>query len=186
MDSRLNIDAATEEKLSRIVLVNQMIVGGLIAGVLFLTIMLVVMQQSGAVEQEPKEDSLPIVALAAAGVAAMATIARVFVGMMGTVKDDATKQSNPNSPIHGMGSDIKDPFIRRVAGNWTVGNIVRNAITEGAALFNGIAYMVEGQIWSIAIVGALIAWMLFGMPTKTSLKQRIEERQMDLPPEPNL
>lgn len=185
MDSRLNIDAATEEKLSRIVLVNQMIVGGLIAGVLFLTIMLVVMQQSGAVEQEPKEDSLPIVALAAAGVAAMATIARVFVGMMGTVKDDG-QQPSATSPVNGLGSDIEDPFIRRVAGNWTVGNIVRNAITEGAALFNGIAYMVEGQIWSIAIVGALIAWMLFGMPTKTSLKQRIEERQMDLPPEPNL
>lgn len=181
MNNNTQIDAETEEQLSRIVRVNQLIVGGLIAGALFLVGMLVVMQQSGVVEKQDN-DQLPVIAMAAAGFAAMSAAGRVFVGLTGTIKDDGnTAQTSRNS---GLGADISDPFIQRVAANWTTGNIVRNAMTEGAAIFNGVAYMIDGQIWSIAISGALLAWMVVAMPRMSSLKQRIEERQMDTPPEP--
>jgi len=55
--------------------------------------------------------------------------------------------------------------------------IVGNAVLEGAAFFNVIVYMSEGQWWSLAIVGLLLLMMLMNFPTRDRLDAFVAEQQ---------
>ena len=66
--------------------------------------------------------------------------------------------------------------------------IVGCALLEGAGLFNVIAYLVEGQTWSLAIVTWLVALIGISIPTVDKVNNwaddRLRQIQLD-PPQPN-
>lgn len=165
------IDQETREKLEPLVRVNQLIVAGLMASVVFLTIMLVVVFTTARGDKIDPNDA-PVVAYIAAGFALMACVMRLVVGPI--VARSAEK--NPRPATNGFMGTIDDPALTRIAAGWQTSNIVRNALTEGAALFNAVAYMVHGNPISLGIVGFLLAWMALGFPTMGRLEEHIESR----------
>lgn len=54
--------------------------------------------------------------------------------------------------------------------------IIGLAILEGAAFFNVIAYMLEGNVWSLGAAGGLIVVMLLTFPTRSRVAFWIENR----------
>ena len=167
------IEQELREKLEPVVRTNQIIVGALAAGLVLMTVMFVVVG--------PKQEAeTPITALVAAGVAGMALIARPFIGLIGTDSDDAERALPEGVETTG------DPLVDRVAGNWTTGNVVRGAVLEGPGLLNAIAYLIDGQWWSLAIVAVIVVWLVAGLPSMNQLEQRIEERRAGVTPEPDV
>ena len=63
--------------------------------------------------------------------------------------------------------------------------IVACALLEGAAIFNLIGFLVEGQIWTLAIVTALLAVMASAFPTLERVDswadEQLRQLQMDPP-----
>lgn len=57
--------------------------------------------------------------------------------------------------------------------------IVQCALPEGAAFFNLIAYIVDHQVWSLAIVAVLMLWMSSPFPTRDGVANWIG-RQLEL------
>ena len=78
----------------------------------------------------------------------------------------SNQEANPNA-------DAND-----LLGIFQTKTIIGLALLEGAAFFNLIACIVEHNWWSLAIVGALVFWMLAMFPTKTRVLQWIETKQM--------
>ncbi|MBX3438908.1 MAG: hypothetical protein KF861_15565 [Planctomycetaceae bacterium] len=52
------------------------------------------------------------------------------------------------------------------------------AILEGAVFFNLVAAMIEHNVWSLAIAGGLLFWMLAMFPTQTRVAHWVESQQM--------
>ena len=167
------IEQELREKLQPVVRVNKIIVGALTLGLALLAGIFLFLGPQQVAET-------PIVSMVAAGVAGMSLIARPFIGLIGTDSDDAQRSLPEGVDATG------DPLVDRVAGNWTTGNIVRGAMLEGPGLLNAIVYLIEGQWWSMAIVGVILAWMIGGLPTMDQLEQRIEERRAGVTPEPDV
>ena len=166
------LEHEVQEKLKPVVLVGQIIVAALIAGVVFLTIMLVIVFNTERADKDVEADE-PMVAYVGAGLAAMATIGRLTIGPF-LARSVGGGGQGPAGNL-----DVDDPVIKQAAGGWLTSTIVRNSFTEGAALVNAIAYMVHGQIWSIAIVGGLLAWMAAAFPRMSQLEEFVQDRQME-------
>lgn len=58
------------------------------------------------------------------------------------------------------------------------GLMVGLALLEGAAFFNLVAYIIEGNWWSLAITGVLVFAMLAKFPTSTRVQHWIETQQL--------
>jgi hypothetical protein len=56
--------------------------------------------------------------------------------------------------------------------------IIGRALLEGAGFFNNIAFLVDKNWWSLAVVGFLVFWMLITFPTRTRVEQWIETQRM--------
>jgi hypothetical protein len=54
--------------------------------------------------------------------------------------------------------------------------IVGAAIFEGAAFFNLVTYMIEGQVFSLAIAGVLLLLILMHFPTVGGVQEWLETR----------
>jgi len=63
--------------------------------------------------------------------------------------------------------------------------IIASALLEGAALFNCIALIVQGQIWSLGIVGGLVLLMAAGFPTVDRVDAWTEEQLRNWQLNPN-
>ncbi|MEM8874472.1 MAG: hypothetical protein AAGD32_09450 [Planctomycetota bacterium] len=57
-------------------------------------------------------------------------------------------------------------------------SLFRAAILEGAALFNGVAYLLEGQTLNLAAIGVLVGLMLIGFPTRTKFATYIGDETL--------
>lgn len=55
--------------------------------------------------------------------------------------------------------------------------IVSGALPEGAAFFNLICYMIEGQWWSLAFAGACLAMVASSFPSKDGIETWIRQQQ---------
>jgi len=54
--------------------------------------------------------------------------------------------------------------------------IVGDALLEGAAFFNLVAFMVEGQVWNAAIAGVLAFLIAVTFPTRSSVDGWVEQQ----------
>lgn len=68
-----------------------------------------------------------------------------------------------------------------LAGLYQTKMIIGMALLEGAAFINLVAYIVEKQIWSFGVVGALVLVMVASFPTQWKIENWVEDMKRDLP-----
>jgi hypothetical protein len=78
-------------------------------------------------------------------------------------------------------ADLLDPLL---CGIFQTRLIIGFAMLEGAAFLQAIAYMVEGQLFSLAIGLALVLVMAMAFPTRSRLENWIERRKGVIMQEP--
>lgn len=90
---------------------------------------------------------------------------------------------NPTSLPESHRNEQFDPRADEVfvalAGTYQVELIIKVALLEGAAFYNIIAYRVEQQPWTLAIIAALLVFILMQFPTRSRIRNRIETETMD-------
>lgn len=144
-----------DDSITKFALVCKIIAGALIAGVLAFAAVAVVLRLG----KPPAADGL--VSLIAAGVAAAALVIRqVALGFFGGRTGE--------SQAVGAAGPLMLYQTRLIVGL---------AVLEGAALFNLIAYLIEGRWWSLAVAAVLVAFMLAAFPTRARLRRWVEDRE---------
>ena len=116
-----------------------------------------------------------ILAYLAAGAAAVCVVARLFVPSQ-IVRDGIILLLKARQP-----EDLSRRDLYPVCQTHM---IVACALLEGAAFFNLVSYMVEGQVWTLAIVAALLALMASSFPTLEKVNSWADDqlRQLQLDP----
>jgi hypothetical protein len=62
-------------------------------------------------------------------------------------------------------------------GLYQIQLIVGDAMLEGATFLQLIAYLLEGQPWSLAVAGLLVALLLLRTPVRTRVERWVERQQ---------
>ncbi|MGC1273374.1 MAG: hypothetical protein WBC44_06670 [Planctomycetaceae bacterium] len=141
--------------MTQTLLVCRIIAGALIFGVVAFGTVAVVLRLG----EPPGQNSF--VSAIGAGFAFVTVIARqMFIGFLG---------GRTASQVPGTTSAALASYQTRM--------IAGLAILEGAAFFNLICYLIEGHWWSLAVVAALLAWMIASYPTRTRLLHWVEDRE---------
>lgn len=75
-------------------------------------------------------------------------------------------------------SELSDVNRRALSlfGIYQTQMIIGLALLEGAAFFNCVAYMQEGNVWSLGVVGGLVVIMLLSFPTRARVAFWIENK----------
>ncbi len=151
--------------------VIRIIAGALIAGVLlFAGIVLLLVHGSG----EPVQPRGQLISLIMAGLVAVELVPFALVATMIRVDSPAIQQSLQRQRAT---SPPVDPDQLHLAV-YQIRMIIRYAILEGGAFANLVAYMLERNWWSLAIVGGLVFLMLTMFPTRTRLEHWLETQRM--------
>jgi hypothetical protein len=145
---------ADERTIDQTLLTCRIIGGALVFGVVSFVTIAVVLRLGQAAEEGA------LMSLVGVGVAAAAVVARQVV--VGVMSGATPKAGLPASGALGL-------YVTRL--------IVGLAILEAAAFFNVIAYLLEGHWWSLLVVAGLVAWMIASFPTRTRLRQWVEDRE---------
>lgn len=150
----------------------QIVCGALMMGVVSFLGVVIFIRIGKGVQPAPV---VPIVACLAAGMAALMTVVRLVVPLL--VTRSAIKQITVIRPLN----DIRKLDLY---GVYQTQMIVGCALLEGAAFFNLISFLIEGQVWSLGIVAALLAMMAASFPTLERVDGWAEDqlRQLQLNP----
>jgi hypothetical protein len=131
----------------------QIICGALMMGVLSFAFV-AAMVRFGQADQPPA--AVPMIAYFAAGMAAMAILVRLIAGPL--VVRAGLKQITTLRPIAELGKlDLYGVYQTQM--------IVSCAVLEGAAFFNLIGVIIDGQLWSFGVVALLLVLMAISFPT---------------------
>lgn len=139
--------------ITQAALICKIIASALIGGVLAFAAVAIVIRRG-----QPAEGTL-ISFIGAGGAAAMVVARQVVLGLMSTA---SAKAGTSHAGAIGL-------YVTRL--------IIGYAVLEGAAFFNLIAYLLEGNWWSLAIAAALVALMLAAYPTRARIRQWVEDRE---------
>lgn len=149
----------------------QIIAFALIMGVVMFSGVIVA---AGMAAEEPPET--PLISLIGIGFALMCFIAALVVpslmmkGMRKSVMEG--KPLNTQQPqYHSEAVGEVGPLL----GVFTTKEIVWRALLEGPAFLNLIAYMLEAQDFSLAIVGALVLTMLVTFPSRDKVERFVRD-----------
>ncbi len=148
-----------------IILVMQVINASLVLGVaVFLGVAILITQ-----DQPPKEPQITYLALGFLAVGILISwVFRVPINKNRVILKD--QSFDPNS---------EEVFLA-LAQTYQTERIIKLAIIEGGAFFNGVAYMTEKVWWSLAAMGLAILLMLIGFPTRSQINAWIERRTLGL------
>jgi len=145
----------TEEAINGFALVCKIIASSLIGGVLAFAGVAIVLRLG----KPPAPGSL-ISSVAAGVVAATVVIRQVVLGLFA-----------------GRTGDSQGPAPAGPLALYQTRMIVGLALLEGAAFFNLVAYLIEGRWWSLAVTAVPLAFMLAAYPTRTRIRQWVEDRE---------
>jgi F0F1-type ATP synthase membrane subunit c/vacuolar-type H+-ATPase subunit K len=148
----MSSDAGSREAaLEQTLLLGRIIASTLVFGVLVFATLVIVLRLG-----EPAAETVLVSSLAAGVAAVVVIIRQIVIGIMtGRAADARSEQTEPLAL-----------YQTRL--------IVGLGILEGAALFNLIAYFLEGHWWSLGIVAALVAWMMAAFPTRGRMRRWVE------------
>jgi len=96
---------------------------------------------------------------------------------MGSV---VTRRRLTSSQVLQNAAAIREDYRRALAPIYSLRNVVSRALLEGAAFFNLIAYIVEGQMWTLGIVAVLVAMMAVPFPSQTDFENWAEQVRRDV------
>jgi hypothetical protein len=146
---------ADERTIDQTLLTCRIIAGALVFGVVSFVTVAVVMRLGQAAA------GAAVLSYVGVGAAAIAVIVRQIVP---GIASGLAPQGGAASPAAGALALYQTRMI------------VGLAILEAAAFFNTIAYVLEGHWWSLVVVAVLVALMLGAFPTRTRLRQWVEDR----------
>jgi hypothetical protein len=134
-------------------------------GVVFFAVVVLVIRQGGAANLPPP--AVPMVSYVLAGMAALTFV--MFLILPGMLESSWRKQfARPNS-------DGGEP------GQWwglyQTRLIIRCALLEGTAFAQLIAYMLEGQQWSLGLALGLLVALLAQFPTRSGVEGWVETQR---------
>jgi len=100
-------------------------------------------------------DGQPIVSFVGVGFAAIALVLQFFV---------------PNALVMAQGGTLRqisgEERRRALGGLYMTRTLIVMAILEGAAMLNIVAYILEHQIWSYAVVAVILTMMALRFPSQ--------------------
>lgn len=151
----------TEEQRQQInatVRTSQIIVAALVTGVLAFLGIVVALFSRG--------DGEPLITWIAIAVAIVTVFASIVVSRMVTRQGlQSTDLPSPSGVDDRFGVGTDDRVLSKVLAAYQTRLIVACAPLEGAAFFNLIAYMLEGQALSLIVAGMLMLLMAVRFPT---------------------
>jgi hypothetical protein len=153
---------SSEEFARGVIRIVQIIVAALAMGMICFAAVAIFQR----IPNPPQQDAL--IAYLAAGFAPMMLFVRAIVGTS-TVNRSRKNIAAGIRPLNPPAAGSQLP------ANFTGGDqflfvfqqktIIESALVEGAAFFNLIAFLTEGQWWSLAVAGVLLAVLLVPFPT---------------------
>ena len=162
-------------ELSAIARTAQIIVAALAMGVIFFGLIVVLAIQPTAIEGMPV---LSIAAVAAAlptlGMAAILP-SLIVNAMLKRMADDQQAAHN-RTDANALPASAAESLLRC----YITKTILIAAPLEGAAFFQLIAYLVEGQWWSLLVALMLVVGILLQFPTATRIQHWIENQLQKL------
>ncbi len=147
----------------QMVFVMQIIAFALIQGVLIFLLIAVFITQGN----QPQQGQLTIIGIA---FAVLALVGQAFVRLQLEFSKVEKETYDPRS----------DEALLAFVPVYQTELIIKLALLEGAAFFNGVAYLLEINWWSLAAMGALLAVMCFSFPTRPRITRWIERRTVEL------
>ncbi len=153
--------------------VLRIIATALIFGVVCLTVVAVMLARGNGQPAQPRGQ---LISLIMAGLAVTEVVPFALV-------PNLVPTSSPLFHQESAGADRELPSgaPHGLVGVYQVRTIIRYALLEGAALANLIAYFIERNWWSLAIVGGLVFIMLAIFPTRTRLEHWLELERLTTP-----
>lgn len=170
----------TEEErafLARVTRTMQIIVGALAGGVVMFFVAVLAIT-SGNPPKPPDTPMLSYMALAAAPAAIL--VAMFFPGFVLRSQRQAMLAGQPTLQAGSTGGrplPEAEQKLMPFVGGYQTALIIRSAILEGAAFFCLVAYMIEGQTWSLVGAGVLLLFILTGVPTRSRIEDAVERER---------
>lgn len=143
------MNSEDRENLTPQIRVMQVITGAMVTGVAFFALIVV------AIAEPSDEERQPLISLVAVLLAVFAGIAAFVVPRLTSRRASPTPESYQTQLIVGL------------------------ALLEGAAFFNLVAYLIEAQLYTLAIAGMLAFVMMLRFPTLRSVRDWIERRDRE-------
>lgn len=161
----MQLNEDQEVFLRKSLLTMQIIAGALINGVVVFFV-IAVFVLSPQVNNDP-----PLIAYIALGVGCLAVVMSFAIPnlIMASTKKSLIKGKPINLPDNYQGA-TNVGFLGPLVGMYQTKLIISMAILEGAAFFNLIAYIIEGQRMSLIMTGLLVAIMATKFATRGGLE----------------
>jgi hypothetical protein len=160
--------------------ITRIIIGAMMMGIVsFLAVVIFVTQQ-----REPNQDSQSLVSYMAVGGLALALVTwflipdlvvKGLVGQIaaGTWKPPKNAETEERAPL----TDYPTDASKLLLVNQTRA-IIATALLEGAAFFGLVAYLVEGQLFVLAVPGVVLALLALTFPARERVVQWAEVQQV--------
>lgn len=163
-----------ETRLDRHLQVMRFIVGAMILGVLTSLIAFVAIRT----QKNQPQPQTPLITFIMAGVAAVCVVMSVVVPNSITANFRRTLVQKGGQP---SGVNTAESVEPGHVGLWCMAYqtrlIVAAALLEGPAFALGIAYLLEGTLWSLCLVGVLLGLLSIRFPTQAGVQHWIEEQR---------
>ncbi|MHB8862503.1 MAG: hypothetical protein ACYC6N_08870 [Pirellulaceae bacterium] len=166
-------NSGTDPKL-RVVRTLQFIILTLAAGVLAFALIVFLLPQGGVKPWNAKA----IVSQLMAGISVVMILSRVFVPPL-IAQSGRQKIASGTWPAPGNGGGPDSPTTEegKLLAIFQMQAILGSALLEGAAFCNLVAFLLEGQSYSLLLVLLLLSGILAGIPTVHSLEGWLEQQR---------
>lgn len=116
----------------------------------------------------PQPNRAPIISYMGVGMAVLMAFLQLIV------KPRAKRSMLPKGVEAANVDSRSDEIFMSFAPRYQTIFIIRMALLEGAAFFNGAAYIVEGEVFSLVAMGGLVFLMLIQFPTRAHIENWIK------------
>ena len=154
----------------QVVRVMQIVVFALISGVVVFAVIAAILSHG-----KPPGD--PFLAYIARGFAVLMIVLRSVIPRV--IVASQAQQLTAGLNVEND-EDVND-VVTRLCGAYQSRVIMENAMLEGAAFFNLIAYMQATHTWSLGVAAALLAIMAIAFPTRGKVEAWVNEQLEGMP-----
>ena len=157
----------------------RIIAGAMMSGVLMFAVVVLFLRNGPPAE-------FPLLSYLGAGAAVVAFVLRMVIpdlvgrSVLGIQLQQVQRDPADGNEIEDDRTDRGEAQTQQLlaagASAFQTRTIVDYALLEGAAFFNLVAFMIEGQWWGFAAVGLLLACMVLAFPTLGRLEHWIQNQ----------
>jgi membrane protein YdbS with pleckstrin-like domain len=163
---------AQQNHLARLLMTMRIIAGALCLGVCVLAGVVLMLER-----RQVEEPVLAFVALlvSVACVLAAAIVPRMMTGT--PMRESSVGHSAAQSEASPDSDELNR--VTQIMGIYQTRLIVSMALLEGAAFFNLVAYLIEGQVVNVAVAFVLLVLMMIQFPSRRRVEDWVEAELRD-------